>query len=129
MSSSTWRQQEERIVEHLPEFYLTHLGHAPSQVWCRVADSQMVMTIEGAITQPEKLLLITNQTPLVLKFRQGLDQVLQIKLSLWIAQLFQVEIVDLFLNTDITHDRTTVLATFTQSQVLDGNDGDRSQST
>ena len=114
MSSSTWRLQEDYIIENLPHFYRTHLGHVPSKVCCQIMGNQIVMTIEGVATQPEKLLLVTDQTDMVEQFRLELDRVLRIRLKSWITHTLDVEVLDLFLNTDLDQNRMTILVSLAQ---------------
>jgi uncharacterized protein YbcI len=116
MSSINWRQQEQKLVQSLPEFYTAQLGHSPAQVSCEIANRRIVITVEGAMTQLEKLLHANHQTLLVQNLRASLDEVLRNKLNAWLAELLQTEIIDLFIDTDITQDRMMAIAILPDTQ-------------
>lgn len=110
MSPAPWRQQEESLVQHLPKLYQAHLGHCPERITCEIARDQVAIALEGALTQPEKLLRAHQHATLVQNLRTSLDQVLRRKMATWIAEQLQVEVVEMFVNTDVMQDRMMAIA-------------------
>jgi uncharacterized protein YbcI len=110
MSSSNWKQQEATLVECLPDFLVTQLGHAPEQVICQMDDRQIVVTVNGAVTQLEQLLQGSQQEALANHIRTHLDAILRPRLQVWIAELLQVHIVDLWVKTDLPQGRMIAIA-------------------
>lgn len=109
-------------MQRLSEFYFVQLGHSPSDVICQVSNHQVVMTIEGALTGLEKLLNTHHQLSLVTSVRASLDQILQRRLKAWLANVLQTEVIELFVTTDLAHDRLMAIAIISVSPDAEIND-------
>ncbi|WP_339384395.1 Na-translocating system protein MpsC family protein [Microcoleus sp. LEGE 07076] len=57
------------------------LGHQTSQAQCNLLDNKLIIALENAITQPEKLLAHNGQEDLASQVRSQLESVLELQLK------------------------------------------------
>ena len=70
----------------------------------------MIIAIENAISQPEKLLAQNGQEDLALQVRSQLESVLELQLKDLIKEILGVEVIDLLSDATLETGRTGAIA-------------------
>lgn len=70
----------------------------------------MIIAIENAISQPEKLLAQNGQEDLALQVRSQLESVLELQLKDLITEILGVEVIDLLSDATLETGRTGTIA-------------------
>lgn len=70
----------------------------------------MIIAIENAISQPEKLLAQNGQEDLALQVRSPLESVLELQLKDLIKEILGVEVIDLLSDATLETGRTGTIA-------------------
>lgn len=70
----------------------------------------MIIAIENAISQPEKLLAQNGQEDLALQVRSQLESVLELQLKDLIKEILGVEVIDLLSDATLETGRTGTIA-------------------
>lgn len=98
-SNSTRGQIERNLTQKLQELYQTHLGQRPGRVVCQFFDEKLAIVLEDALTQPEQLLMSTNQTDIAEKLRSGIDDTLEPRIKTLIEEVVGVPVLSILKDT------------------------------
>lgn len=90
--------------------YRQALGHQTSQAFCNILDNKLIIAIENAISQPEKLLAQNGQEDLALQVRSPLESVLELQLKDLITEVLGVGVTDLLSDATLETGRTGTIA-------------------
>jgi len=101
---------ERSLAQGIQALYRSLLGHQTSQAVCNLLDNKLIIVIENAITQPEKLLAQNGQEDLASQVRSQLESVLQLQLKELIAQVLGVGVIDLLSDATFQTGRTGTIA-------------------
>lgn len=89
------------------------LGHTPDTVsYHFLNNKEVALIVEGAITQPEKILLNNGYTNIAKSVRHSLNNILRAQLIPVIEQVFQSKVVDLLNDTNIQSGRMSLIVIF-----------------
>lgn len=90
--------------------YRSLLGHQTSQALCNLLDNKLIIVIENAITQPEKLLVQNGHEDLAAQVRSQLESVLELPLKDLIKEVLGVGVTDLLSDVTFETGRTGTIA-------------------
>lgn len=93
-------QLERELAQRIHALYRIQLNHQPARVTCQLFDNKLIVVIEDAITQPEKLLSDNGSSALVDQVRVRLDEIIQPHLQKLVEDILQVSVVDFL--SDVT---------------------------
>ncbi len=119
---------ERSLAQGIQALYRSLFGHQTSQTVCNLLDNKLIIVIENAITQPEKLLAQNGQEDLASQVRSQLESVLQLQLKELIAQVLGVGVIDLFSDATFQTGRTGTIAILESApQVRDASQKSKTQ--
>lgn len=101
---------ERTLAQGIQALYRSLVGHQTSQVLCSILDNKLIIVIENAITQPEKLLAQNGQEDLASQVRSQLDSVLELQLKDLIKEVLGVGVTDLLSDATLETGRTGTIA-------------------
>ncbi|MEG4392973.1 DUF2294 domain-containing protein [Microcoleus sp. BROC3] len=101
---------ERTIAQGIQALYRSQLGHQTSQALCNLLDNKLIIVIENAITQPEKLLAQNGQEDLASQVRVQLESVLELQLKDLIKEVLGVRVTDLLTDATLETGRTATIA-------------------
>lgn len=101
---------ERSLAQGIQALYRSLLGHQTSQALCNILDNKLIIVIENAITQPEKLLAQNGQEDLASQVRSQLDSVLELQLKDLIKEVLGVGVTDLLSDATLETGRTGTIA-------------------
>ncbi len=101
---------ERSLAQGIQALYRQALGHQTSQALCNLLDNKLIIVIENAITQPEKLLVQNGQEDLASQVRSQLDSVLELQLKDLIKEVLGVGVTDLLSDATLETGRTGTIA-------------------
>ncbi|MEG4996277.1 MULTISPECIES: DUF2294 domain-containing protein [unclassified Microcoleus] len=101
---------ERTIAQGVQALYRSLVGHQTSQVLCNILDNKLIIVIENAITQPEKLLAQNGQEDLASQVRSQLESVLELQLKDLIKEVLGVGVTDLLSDATLETGRTGTIA-------------------
>lgn len=103
----------ERILsEQIINLYNSKLEHQLSEISYKWFDDNLIIIMEGTVTQPEKLLNDSSQKKLAQKVRAVFDKIIQPQIKILIEEVFNVTVVDFLTDTTIDTGRTGAIAIF-----------------
>lgn len=103
-------QVERTLAQRIQALYREQLGHQPSKVTCQLSDQNVVVVLEGSITQPEQLLAQTGHQELALQVRSDLDDAIQPQIKALIEETLNVSVLDLLSDATLETGRTGIIA-------------------
>lgn len=101
---------ERSLAQGIQALYRSLLGHPTSQALCNLLDNKLIIVIENAITQPEKLLAQNGQEALASQVRSQLELVLELPLKELITEVLGVGVSELFSDATLETGRTGTIA-------------------
>ncbi|MEG3842199.1 DUF2294 domain-containing protein [Microcoleus sp. herbarium14] len=101
---------ERSLAQGIQALYRQALGHQTSQALCNLLDNKLIIVIENAITQPEKLLALNGQLDLASQVRSQLESVLELQLKDLIKEVLGVGVTDLLSDATLETGRTGTIA-------------------
>ena len=101
---------ERSLAQGIQALYRSLLGHQTSQALCNLFDNKLIIVIENAITQPEKLLAQNGQGALASQVRSQLESVLELPLKDLIKEILGVGVIDLLSDATLETGRTGTIA-------------------
>ncbi|MEG3850446.1 DUF2294 domain-containing protein [Microcoleus sp. herbarium19] len=101
---------ERSLAQGIQALYRQALGHQTSQALCNLLDNKLIIVIENAITQPEKLLVQNGQEDLASQVRSQLESVLELQLKDLITEILGVGVIDLLTDATLETGRTGTIA-------------------
>ena len=107
---STRGQLERELSQKIQAFYRHHLGHQPSKVTCQIFNEKLVIILEDSITTAEQLLLQEGKEELAGEVRSNLDEAIQPELKQVIAEILDVEVIDILSDATLDTGRTGIIA-------------------
>ncbi|MEG4941519.1 DUF2294 domain-containing protein [Microcoleus sp. F4-D5] len=119
---------ERTIAQGIQALYRSQLGHQTSQALCNILDDKLIIVIENAITQPEKLLAQNGQEDLASQVRSQLESVLELQLKDLIKEVLGVRVTDLLTDATLETGRTATIAILESApKVRDSNSKSKTQ--
>lgn len=113
------KQLEEILSQQVQIFYGDLLGHFPDKVVARLAEQQVFIVIENAMTQPEQILLASSKVGLAQEVRACLNAIMQPQIKTLIEEIAQSEISSLMMRTHLDRRETNIVAVFTTTMTED----------
>jgi uncharacterized protein YbcI len=101
---------ERSLAQGIQALYRSLLGHQTSQALCNILDNKVIIVIENAITQPEKLLVQNDRQDLASQVRSQLESVLELPLKDLIKEVLGVAVTDLLRDATFETGRTGTIA-------------------
>ncbi|MEG4321935.1 MULTISPECIES: DUF2294 domain-containing protein [unclassified Microcoleus] len=101
---------ERSLAQGIQALYRSLLGHQTSQALCNLLDNKLIIVIENAITQPEKLLDQNGHGDLASQVRSQLESVLELPLKDLIKEVLGVGVTDLLTDATLETGRTGTIA-------------------
>lgn len=101
---------ERSLAQGIQGLYRSVLGHQTSQALCNLLDNKLIIVIENAITQPEKMLAQNGQEDLASQVRSQLESVLEVALKDLIREVLGVGVIDLLSDATLETGRTGTIA-------------------
>lgn len=101
---------ERSLAQGIQALYRSLLGHQTSQALCNLLDNKLIIVIENAITQPEKLLAQNGQGALASQVRSQLQSFLELPLKDLITEILGVGVTDLLSDATLETGRTGTIA-------------------
>jgi len=101
---------ERSLAQGIQALYRSLLGQQTSQPLCNIVDNKLIIVIENAITQPEKLLAQNGQEDLASQVRSQLESVLKLPLKELIKEVLGVGVTDLLSDATLKTGRTGTIA-------------------
>ena len=114
-TTPTRGQVERTIAQRIQALYREILGHQPSKVTCQLCDHNVVLLLEGSITQPEQLLAEIGKHELAKQVRLDLDNAIQPQIKALIEEILNVAVVDLLIDATLQTGRTGIIAILTDA--------------
>ncbi len=114
-TTPTRGQLERTIAQRIQALYREILGHQPSKVTCQLCDHNVVLLLEGSITQPEQLLAEIGKQELAEQVRLDLDDAIQPQIKALIEEILNVSVVDLLTDATLETGRTGIIAILTDA--------------
>ena len=109
-SQLTLRQLEHSMSQRIMSLYLTHLGHQPHKVSCKVVDKTVTIIVEDSITLPEQLLHNTGQENLAKEVRSNIQKAVEVHLKSAIEEVYATTVIELFSNFTFDTGHTSIVA-------------------
>lgn len=106
------KQIEPLLSEKIQAVYQAQLEHPLHKISYKLFDNTLVITMEGTITSPEKLLKDNERFALAKQVREAIDSVIRPQIQSVIEEVLDVKIVDFLSDTTIEHDMTGAIAIF-----------------
>lgn len=101
---------ERSLAQGIQALYRSLFGHQTSQALCNLLDNKLIIVIENAITQPEKLLAQNGQGALASQVRTQLQSFLELPLKDLIKEVLGVGVTDLLSDATLETGRTGTIA-------------------
>jgi uncharacterized protein YbcI len=110
LDAPTRGQQERTLSQQIQKLYRDYLNHATGKVSCQLDKNKLVVVIEDALTQPEKLLLEKqSDEELVEQVRSDLDVAIRPKMVSLVEEILGREVTDLISDTTLDTGRSGII--------------------
>ena len=106
------KQIESLLSQKIKNVYRNLLEHKLNNVSYKLFDRTLVITLEGIITSPEKLLKDNDRLDLAKQVREAIDRIIHPQIKDIIEEVLDVKIVDYLSDTTIDNDTTGAIAIF-----------------
>ncbi|MDJ0573376.1 MAG: DUF2294 domain-containing protein [Pleurocapsa sp. MO_192.B19] len=103
---------ESLLSQKIKDVYQYQLEHQLDNVSYKLFDRTLVITLEGTITSPEKLLKDNDHFCLAKQVREAIDSVIHPQIKNIIEEVLNVKVVDFLSDTTIDNDITGAIAIF-----------------
>ncbi|MGL5940488.1 MAG: DUF2294 domain-containing protein [Waterburya sp.] len=100
------------LSRKIQDIYQQQLNHQLKSISYRLFDRTLVITLEGIITYPEKLLKTNNHLYLAEQVRKAIDSVIHPQIQNIIEEALNVKVIDFLSDTTIDNDLTGAIAIF-----------------
>ncbi len=100
------------LSQKIQDIYQQQLNHQLKSISYRLFERTLVITLEGTITYPEKLLKTNNHLYLAEQVRKAIDSVIHPQIQNIIEEALNVKVVDFLSDTTIDNDLTGAIAIF-----------------
>lgn len=107
-----FKQIESLLSRKIKNIYRDRLEHKLDSVSYRLFDRTLVITLEGIITSPEKLLKDNDHLDLARRVREEIDATIHPQIQDIIEEVLDVKVVDYLSDTTIDNDITGAIAIF-----------------
>lgn len=114
-STSNPNLLEQQIEEHIQHWYVNQLGHTDVKVACHIFGNKLVVVLDEAVTQPERLLVSSGRLDFAQQMHTALDQILRLHLQQTIEALTRTRIVDLLTATQLETERTSIVVILSEA--------------
>jgi len=108
-------QLEREVSQKLQALYKATLGHQPSKITCQLFGAKLAIVIEDSVTQPEQLLAKDGQLELAQKVRDDLDSAMQPQIKALLAQVLNVNVLDILSDATFDTGRTGIIVVLAES--------------
>ena len=110
LKTPTRGQIERTLSQQIQKIYREHLDHTTDKVSCQLFKDKLVVIIEGALTQPEQLLLKKkNDKELVEQVRSDLDEAIRPRMISLVEEVLNRKVSDLISDTTLDTGRSGVI--------------------
>ena len=103
---------EHLLSQRIKNIYQEQLEHNLDNISFQLFDRTLIITLEGIVTSPEKLLKESNSYSLAKKVREAIDNVIHPQIKDVIEEVLDVKVIDFLSDTTIEHDFTGAIAIF-----------------
>ncbi len=107
-----FKQIESLLSRKIKDVYRDRLEHKLDSLSYRLFDRTLVITLEGIITSPEKLLQENDRLDLAKQVREAIDRIIHPQIQDIIEEVLDVKVVDYLSDTTIDNDITGAIAIF-----------------
>ena len=104
------KKLESILSERIQSLYKKQLQHEINGITYHFFENTLIITIEGTLTQPEKLLNENQHQQLAKQVRKVIDKLIQPKIITSIEEVMDVKVVDFLCDTTIDTSRTGAIA-------------------
>ena len=111
----TSRQLETELSQQIKNFYLEKIDFKPQKITCKLFSQYLVIIADNAITPVESNLWQSGDRELVRQIRKEINVSFKPQLSKLIADILNVEVVGLLIETAFETDRFIVLVILSES--------------
>lgn len=103
---------ESILSQKIQDVYREELEHQLDHISYKLFDHTLVITLEGIVTSPEKLLKANDRLDLAQQVRKAVDSVIHPQIQSVIEEVLDVKVVDFLSDTTIDNDLTGAIAIF-----------------
>lgn len=103
---------ESILLEKIKDVYQEELEHNLDNISYKLFDRTLVITLEGIVTSPEKLLKNNDRVDLAKQVRKAVDGVIHPQIQNIIEEVLDVKVIDFLSDTTIDNDITGAIAIF-----------------
>lgn len=103
---------ESLLSQKIKNVYRVCLEHKLNNISYKLFDHTLIVTLEGTITSPEKLLKDNNRHDLAIQVRTIIDNIIHPQIQNIIEEVLNVTVVDYLSDTTIDNDLTGAIAIF-----------------
>ena len=107
-----FKKIESILSEKIKNVYREELEHKLDNISYKLFDRTLVITLEGIVTSPEKLLKNNDRIDLAKQVRKAVDGVIHPQIQNVIEEVLDVKVVDFLSDTTIDNDITGAIAIF-----------------
>lgn len=114
---------EQLLADRITAIYQTLMGHPLEQVSCHFLNTHAIaILLDGAITQPEKLLISSGYSDLVHVIRRHLNDIIRPRIIAEVEAVLQSEVVDSPNDAKFESDRMSFILFLTEPSNKGQND-------
>ncbi|VEP13892.1 conserved hypothetical protein [Hyella patelloides LEGE 07179] len=103
---------ESLLSRKIKDVYRDRLDHKLDNVSYKLFDRTLIITLDGTITSPEKLLKDNDRLDLAKQVRETIDSIIHPRIQDIIEEILDVKVVDYLSDTTIDNDITGAIAVF-----------------
>ena len=100
------------LSQRIKDIYQKQLEHRLDNISYNLLERSLIITIDGTITSPEKLLKDNDRLSLAKQVRAVIDSVIQPQIQDTIEEILDVKVVDFLSDTTLDNDMTGAIAIF-----------------
>lgn len=100
------------LSQRIKDIYQEQLEHKLDHISYNLLERSLIITMEGTITPPEKLLKDNNRLHLAKQVREVIDSIIQPQIQDTIEEILNVKVVDFLSDTTLDNDMTGAIAIF-----------------
>ena len=103
---------ESIISQKIKDIYQVELEHKLENISYKLFDRTLVITLEGIVTSPEKLLKNNDRLELAKQVRKTVDSVIHPQIQSIIEEVLNVKVIDFLSDTTLENDMAGAIAIF-----------------
>lgn len=103
---------ESLLSKKIKGIYQNQLNHKLNNISYDLSDRTLIITLEGIVTSPEKLLKDNNHAYLAEQVREAIDSVIHPQIQSTIEEVLDVKVADFLSSSTLEHDLTGAIAIF-----------------